>query len=271
MNKDTIINTSEYIIHEKPYYLPTANEVQIFNTALAENIPVLLKGPTGCGKTRFMEYMSWYHKRPLITVSCHDDLTTSDLVGRYLIKNDSTVWLDGPLTTAVRNGCICYLDEIVEARKDTTVVIHPLCDYRRVLPLEKLGQILKASPDFCLTISYNPGYQSTVKDLKPSTRQRFIAIDFSYPSEELETKIVHEESGLPMQQCAYLVKLANMTRNLVGNGLKEGASTRLLVHTAKLINNGFNPDIACKCAIADAITDDEDTKTLLHEMIDTIF
>lgn len=271
MNTNTIINTSEYIIHEEPYYLPTANEVEIFNTALAENIPVLLKGPTGCGKTRFMEYMSWYHKRPLITVSCHDDLTTSDLVGRYLIKNDSTVWLDGPLTTAVRNGCICYLDEIVEARKDTTVVIHPLCDYRRVLPLEKLGQLLKASPDFCLTISYNPGYQSAVKDLKPSTRQRFIAIDFSYPAEELEIKIVHEESGLPKQQCEHLVKLANMTRNLVGNGLEEGASTRLLVYTAKLIMNGFAPDIACKCALADAITDDEDTKILLHEMIDTLF
>lgn len=271
MNTNTIINSSEYMIHDEPYYLPTANEVEIFNTALIENIPVLLKGPTGCGKTRFMEYMSWYHKRPLITVSCHDDLTTADLVGRYLIKNDSTVWLDGPLTTAVRNGCICYLDEVVEARKDTTVVIHPLCDYRRVLPLEKLGQQLKASPEFCLTISYNPGYQSAVKDLKPSTRQRFIAIDFSYPAEEVETKIVHEESGLPIQQCVHLVKLANMTRNLVGNGLEEGASTRLLVHTAKLIKNGFKSDIACKCAIADTLTDDEDTKALLHEMIAAIF
>jgi len=271
MTTDTIINNSEYMINEEPYYLPTANEVEIFNTALAEKIPVLLKGPTGCGKTRFMEYMSWYHKRPLITVSCHDDLTTSDLVGRYLIKNDSTVWVDGPLTTAVREGCICYLDEIVEARKDTTVVIHPLCDYRRVLPLEKLGQLVKASDDFCLTISYNPGYQSAVKDLKPSTRQRFIAIDFSYPTEELETKIVHEETGLDIQQCAHLVKLAHMTRNLVGNGLEEGASTRLIVHTAKLIKNGFKPEMACRCAMADAITDDEDTKLLLHEMIDTIF
>jgi len=271
MNKDTNFNRSEYTIHDKPYYLPTANEVEIFNTALAECIPVLLKGPTGCGKTRFMEYMSWYHKRPLITVSCHDDLTTSDLVGRYLIKNDSTVWLDGPLTTAVRNGCICYLDEIVEARKDTTVVIHPLCDYRRVLPLEKLGQLLKASPDFCLTVSYNPGYQSAVKDLKPSTRQRFIAIDFSYPIEAIEIKIVNEETGLPIQQCEHLVKLANMTRNLVGNGLDEGASTRLLVHTAKLIKNGFSPEVACRCAIADALTDDDDTKKLLHEIIETIF
>ncbi|WP_273152369.1 CbbQ/NirQ/NorQ/GpvN family protein [Methylophaga thiooxydans] len=265
------INNAEYFIEKEPYYLPSSNEIEIFNTALAENIPVLLKGPTGCGKTRFMEYMSWYHKRPLITVSCHDDLTTSDLVGRYLIKDSSTVWQDGPLTTAVRNGCICYLDEIVEARKDTTVVIHPLCDDRRILPLEKLGQLLKASPDFCLTMSYNPGYQSAVKDLKPSTRQRFISIDFSYPAEDIESVIVHEESKLDLKQCELLVKLANMTRNLVGNGLEEGASTRLLVHTAKLIYRGFEPNMACKCGIADAITDDDDTKTLLHEMIDTVF
>ncbi len=271
MNTDNTINTSEYLIHEEPYYLPTADEIEIFNSALSENIPVLLKGPTGCGKTRFMEYMSWFHKRPLITVSCHDDLTTSDLVGRYLISNDSTIWQDGPLTTAVRNGCFCYLDEIVEARKDTTVVIHPLCDDRRILPIEKLGQLLKASPDFSLTMSYNPGYQSAVKDLKPSTRQRFIAINFSYPAEEIEAKIVHQESSLAIEQCELLVKLANMTRNLVGNGLEEGASTRLLVHTAKLINRGFKPEIACKRGIADSLTDDEETLTLLHEMINTIF
>lgn len=268
---NNIINNAEYLIKDEPYYLPTANEIDIFNSALAENIPVLLKGPTGCGKTRFMEYMSWYHQRPLITVSCHDDLSTSDLVGRYLIKDNSTVWQDGPLTTAVRNGCICYLDEIVEARKDTTVVIHPLCDDRRILPLEKLGQLLEASPDFCLVISYNPGYQSAVKNLKPSTRQRFISIDFSYPAEEIETLIVHEESKLPVKQCELLVKLANMTRNLIGNSLEEGASTRLLVHTAKLISRGFEANKACKCGIADAITDDEDTQKLLHEMIDTVF
>lgn len=266
-----IINNAEYLIENEPYYLPSGNEVEIFSTALAENIPVLLTGPTGCGKTRFMEYMSWYHKRPLITVSCHDDLSTSDLVGRYLINGNSTVWQDGPLTTAVRNGCICYLDEIVEARKDTTVVIHPLCDDRRILPLEKLGQLLEASPDFCLTMSYNPGYQSAVKNLKPSTRQRFISIDFSYPDEGSESIIVHEESTLDIQQCELLVKLAAMTRNLVDNGLEEGASTRLLVHTAKLISRGFEANVACKCGIADAITDDEDTKKLLHEMIDTVF
>jgi len=269
--KNNIINNAEYFIENEPFYMASANEVDIFNSALAEKIPILLKGPTGCGKTRFMEYMSWYHKRPLITVSCHDDLSTSDLVGRYLIKDNSTIWQDGPLTTAVRNGCICYLDEIVEARKDTTVVIHPLCDDRRILPLEKLGQLLQAPPEFCLTMSYNPGYQSAVKDLKPSTRQRFISIDFSYPAEAIESVIVHEESKLPIEQCELLVKLATMTRKLVGNGLEEGASTRLLVHTAKLIYRGFESNVACKCCIADVITDDAETKQLLHEMIDTIF
>lgn len=268
---ENIIENSQYYIEDEPFYLPMGNEVDIFNTALAENIPVLLKGPTGCGKTRFMEYVSWFNKRPLITVSCHDDLTTSDLVGRYLIQNDSTVWQDGPLTTAVRNGCICYLDEIVEARKDTTVVIHPLCDDRRILPIEKLGQLLKAPPEFCLTMSYNPGYQSAVKDLKPSTRQRFISIDFSYPAGDVEAKIIHQEAGLQADLCDRLVKLAVMTRNLVGNGLEEGASTRLLVHTAKLMNRGFEPKLACRCAIADVLTDDHETLNLLHEMIETLF
>lgn len=271
MTADNTIDNAKYFIEDEPYYLPTSNEVEIFSTALAENIPVLLKGPTGCGKTRFMEYMSWYTKRPLITVACHDDLTTADLVGRYLIQNDTTVWQDGPLTTAVRNGCICYLDEIVEARKDTTVVIHPLCDDRRILPLEKLGQLLQAPPEFCLTMSYNPGYQSAVKDLKPSTRQRFISIDFSYPEASVETKIVHQESELEINVCEQLVKLAAMTRNLVGNGLDEGASTRLLVHTAKLIHRGFEPKLACRCGIADVLTDDPETLTLLHEMIETLF
>ena len=271
MTSENTIDNSKYFIKDEPYYLPTGNEVEIFNTALAENIPVLLKGPTGCGKTRFIEYMSWYTKRPLITVSCHDDLTTADLVGRYLIQNYTTVWQDGPLTTAVRNGCICYLDEIVEARKDTTVVIHPLCDDRRILPIEKLGQLIQAPPDFCLTMSYNPGYQSAVKDLKPSTRQRFISIDFSYPAADVEAKIVNQEASLDMAACERLVKLAEMTRNLVGNGLDEGASTRLLVHTAKLINRGFEPKMACRCGIADVLTDDPETVTLLHEMIETLF
>ncbi|WP_299880454.1 CbbQ/NirQ/NorQ/GpvN family protein [uncultured Cocleimonas sp.] len=271
MNTETTIINSENYITEEPYYLATGDEIEVFNSALAEKIPVLLKGPTGCGKTRFMEYMSWYNKLPLITVSCHDDLTTSDLVGRYLIQNDTTIWQDGPLTTAVRNGCICYLDEVVEARKDTTVVIHPLCDDRRILPLEKRGEILKAAPDFFLTISYNPGYQSAVKDLKPSTRQRFLSIDFSYPPEDAETRIVHEETALPTEMAQRLVKLASMTRNLVGNGLEEGASTRLLVHTAKLINRGFDPKIACRYGIADVLSDDSETLGLLHDMIETLF
>lgn len=268
---ENIITNSEYYIHDEPYYLATGDEVDVFNTALEENIPVLLKGPTGCGKTRFMEYMSWYNKRPLITVSCHDDLTTSDLVGRYLIQNDTTVWQDGPLTTAVRNGCICYLDEVVEARKDTTVVIHPLCDDRRILPLEKRGELLKAPDEFCLTISYNPGYQSAVKDLKPSTRQRFLSIDFSYPPESAEAQIIHEETTLPKETAEHLVKLATMTRNLVGNGLEEGASTRLLVHAAKLINRGYAPKTACRYGIADVLSDDPETLNLLHEMIETVF
>ena len=271
MNAEPPIANAEYTIEDEPYYLPGGDEVEIFNHAYEEKIPLLLKGPTGCGKTRFMEYMSWYNKRPLITVSCHDDLTTADLVGRYLIHNDSTVWQDGPLTTAVRNGCICYLDEIVEARKDTTVVIHPLCDDRRILPLEKQGQILQAPEAFCLAISYNPGYQSAVKDLKQSTRQRFISIDFSYPPEDREVEIIHQESHLETPLCVTLVKLAVMTRNLVGNGLEEGASTRLLVHTAKLIKRGFAPALACKCAIADVITDDPETQAILHEMIVALF
>lgn len=271
MTSENTIDSAKYYINDEPYYLPTANEVEIFSTALEENIPVLLKGPTGCGKTRFMEYMSWRTNRPLVTVACHDDLTTADLVGRYLIQNDTTIWRDGPLTTAVRNGCICYLDEIVEARKDTTVVIHPLCDDRRILPLEKLGELLQAPPEFCLAISYNPGYQSAVKDLKPSTRQRFISIDFSYPEATIETQIVNEESGLDLAVCERLVKLAGMTRNLVGNGLDEGASTRLLVHTAKLINRGFEANIACRCAIADVLTDDPETLTLVYEMVETLF
>lgn len=271
MSKENTITNSENYITEEPYYLATGDEIEVFNSALAENIPVLLKGPTGCGKTRFMEYMSWLNKRPLITVSCHDDLTTSDLVGRYLIQNDSTVWQDGPLTTAVRNGCICYLDEVVEARKDTTVVIHPLCDDRRILPLEKKGELLRAHPEFFLSISYNPGYQSAVKDLKPSTRQRFLAIDFSYPPENAEIQIVHKESGLEGAIVERLIKLASMTRNLVGNGLEEGASTRLLVHTAKLIKRGFEPKIACRYGIADVLSDDPETLGLLHDMIETLF
>ena len=218
----------EYLITEEPYYAPQKNEVELFKAAYENNIPVLLKGPTGCGKTRFMEHMAWQLQRPLITVSCHDDLTAADLVGRYLIVGGETQWADGPLARAVRGGGICYLDEIVEARKDTTVVIHPLADDRRVLPIEKTSELLQATDDFCMAISYNPGYQSVLKDLKQSTRQRFISIEFDYPEAGRETLIIVNESGLEPEMAARLVKYAGMTRNLKGSGLEEGASTRLL-------------------------------------------
>tara|TARA_B100000029_G_scaffold358115_1_gene350895 strand:- start:123 stop:779 length:657 start_codon:yes stop_codon:yes gene_type:complete len=218
-----------------------------------------------------MEYMSWRLKRPLITVSCHDDLTASDLVGRYLITGGEMVWVDGPLARAVRSGAICYLDEIVEARKDTTVVIHPLCDDRRSLPIEKLGEMLKATSEFSLAISYNPGYQSILKDLKQSTRQRFVALEFDYPQSEIEETIVSKETGADKELSALLVKLAHMTRNLKDNGLDEGASTRLLVHAGKLIVSGIDPHSACKSAIAEALTDDSEMIKVISELSESLF
>ncbi len=265
------LKTEEYFIEDEPYYEPIGDEVEIFESAYRQKLPVLLKGPTGCGKTRFIEYMAWRLKRPLITVSCHDDLTASDLVGRYLIKAGDTIWVDGPLARAVRSGAICYLDEIVEARKDTTVVIHPLADDRRILPIEKLGEILEASPDFCLTISYNPGYQSVLKDLKQSTRQRFIALEFDYPSAELETSILVKEGNIPHEMAARLVKFAGMTRNLKGSGLEEGASTRLLVHAARLMGDGISPVTACRSAIAEALTDDPEMLAAVKELSSSLF
>jgi len=207
-------------IDTEPFYATQGDEVALFEAAWHNQLPVLLKGPTGCGKTRFMEYMAWRLKRPLITVSCHDDLTAADLVGRYLIVGGETRWIDGPLSQAIRAGALCYLDEIVEARKDTTVIIHPLADDRRQLPIEKTGEVLNASPEFCLAISYNPGYQSVLKDLKQSTRQRFVAIDFDYPDEKLERDIVVHESGIDRETAARFVRFAGMTRNLKGNGLE---------------------------------------------------
>ncbi|MCW8982423.1 MAG: CbbQ/NirQ/NorQ/GpvN family protein, partial [Gammaproteobacteria bacterium] len=209
--------------------------------------------------------------RPLITVSCHDDLTASDLVGRFLIRGGETIWVDGPLARAVKEGAICYLDEIVEARKDTMVVIHPLADDRRVLPIEKLGQLLEAPPEFGLAVSYNPGYQSVLKDLKQSTRQRFVALEFNYPEHELEVTIVHNESGIESNIAEKLVKFAEMTRNLKGSGLDEGASTRLLVHAAKLINDGVPPVNACQSAIAQALTDDVEMLTAINELSSSLF
>ena len=261
----------EYFVETEPYYEPVGDEIGVFEAAYKNQLPVLLKGPTGCGKTRFIEYMSWRLKRPLITVSCHDDLTASDLVGRYLITSGETVWIDGPLARAVRAGSICYLDEVVEARKDTTVVIHPLCDDRRVLPMEKLGELLEAPPEFCMAISYNPGYQSVLKDLKQSTQQRFVALEFDYPSASIEQKIVKKETGVDDDDAKQLIKFARMTRNLKGNGLDEGASTRLLVHAAKLIVTGIDPVVACKSCISQALTDDEEMLTAVNELSSSVF
>ncbi len=261
----------QHFIRDEPYYEPIGQEIGIFEAAYRNRLPVLLKGPTGCGKTRFMEYMAWRLKRPLITVSCHDDLTASDLVGRFLVKGGETVWVDGPLARAVRAGGICYLDEIVEARKDTMVVIHPLADDRRALPMEKLGTLLEANDDFCLAISYNPGYQSVLKDLKQSTRQRFVALEFDYPAAELESRIVTNESGVAAEIAAKLVKFAHMTRNLKGSGLEEGASTRLLVHAAKLIASRIEPVAACQSAIAQAITDDAEMLAAVQELSSSLF
>jgi len=259
------------LIESEPFYAPHGKEVPIFEAAWHNQLPVLLKGPTGCGKTRFMEYMAWRLKRPLVTVSCHDDLTAADLVGRYLIVGGETRWIDGPLTRAIRTGALCYLDEIVEARKDATVVIHPLTDDRRQLPIEKTGEVLNASAQFCLAISYNPGYQSVLKDLKQSTRQRFVAIDFNYPGEELERDIVIRESGIDADTAARLVRYAGMTRNLKGNGLEEGASTRLLVHAAKLIASGIEPQTACRSAIAESLTDEPDMLVAVKELGASLF
>ncbi|MDP2832447.1 MAG: CbbQ/NirQ/NorQ/GpvN family protein [Pseudomonadota bacterium] len=260
-----------HFIQKEPYYEAVGHEIAIFLAAYANRLPILLKGPTGCGKTRFMEYMAWRLQRPMITVSCHDDLTASDLVGRYLVKGGETVWMDGPLTRAVRVGGICYLDEIVEARKDTMVVIHPLADDRRTLPMEKLGQLLEASDDFCLAISYNPGYQSVLKDLKQSTRQRFVALEFDYPAPDLEARIVANESGVDAALAARLVRFAQTTRNLKGAGLEEGASTRLLVHAGKLISSGIDPVLACRSAVAQAITDDGDMLAAIQELSSSLF
>ncbi|MFP4654345.1 MAG: CbbQ/NirQ/NorQ/GpvN family protein [Methanohalobium sp.] len=260
----------EYFFQKEPYYVPVDDEVEIFTAAYKNNIPVNLKGPTGCGKTRFMEYMAYRLNRPLITIACHEDLTATDLIGRFLIKGDDIEWNDGPLTKAVKNGAICYLDEIVEARKDTIVVIHPLTDDRRILPIDKLGVILKASPEFMLTISYNPGYQSVVKDLKQSTRQRFVSIDFDYPSVDAETQIVAHESGVDEDTAGLLVDIGRRVRNFKHHGLEEGVSTRLLIYTGKLINSGISFKDACTMGMINPITDDLDLQRSIDEIISTI-
>ncbi len=258
-------------LDREPYYHSVGDELDVFAAAAKAKLPVMLKGPTGCGKTRFVEHMAWQLGRPLITVACHDDLTSADLVGRYLIVGDDTVWMDGPLTAAVRAGAICYLDEVVEARKDTTVVIHPLTDARRALPVEKRGEYIEAPDDFMLVVSWNPGYQSVLKDMKPSTRQRFVALDFDYPAAEIEARIVAHEGGVDDATANKLVKLGHMTRSLRGAGLDEGAGTRLLVHAAQLIAAGMAPATACTAAVARPLADEADTRAALDDLIRAVF
>ena len=255
----------------EPYYLPLGNEVAVFKAAFREKLPLMLKGPTGCGKTRFVEHMAYQLKRPLITIPCHEDLFASDLVGRYLLKNDETVWMDGPLTRAVRVGAICYLDEIVEARKDTTVVIHPLSDDRRVLTIDKKGERLAAHPDFMLVISYNPGYQSVLKDLKQSTRQRFISLAFDYAPSNKEIQIVSHEGRVDEATAGRLVLFAEKVRNIREHGLTEGASSRLLIYAAQLIQNGIPAKEACRVAICLPLSDDERLQETLAELVEDIF
>jgi nitric oxide reductase NorQ protein len=257
-----------YRIATRPYYRPVGDEVAIFEAAYRDRIPVMLKGPTGCGKTRFVEYVAFHLERPLITVAAHEDMTAADLVGRYLLDPSGTVWLDGPLTNAVRHGAICYLDEIVEARQDTTVVIHPLTDSRRVLPLEKRNELVSAHPDFQLTISYNPGYQSAVKDLKESTKQRFVAIDFSYPPPAAEAEIIVHEAKADPSLASRLVDIAQRSRNLRGHGLDEGASTRMLIHTARLVGGGVQLAAALQAGVVLPITDDREVRLALSAAIE---
>jgi nitric oxide reductase NorQ protein len=261
----------QYRIGKEPFYLPVGDEVTLFELAARSRTPVMLKGPTGCGKTRFVEHMAYRLKRPLVTVACHEDLTASDLVGRYLIQGDETVWIDGPLSLAVRHGGICYLDEVVEARKDTTVVIHPLSDSRRILPVEKKGEIVEAHDDFLLVISYNPGYQSLIKELKQSTKQRFLALEFDYPPPALESHIIQREAAVGEATAASLVKLGEKVRNLKHHGLDEGVSTRLLIYAGTLIREGIPPAIACRVAIAQPITDDHEMQRAISELVSTIF
>ena len=284
-----MLAAEEFTVREEPYYLPLGDEIELFEAAFRQRIPVLLKGPTGCGKTRFVEYMSYRlgqpvtrisqggdgpgetGPRPFVTVACHEDLTASDLVGRYLLDTDGTRWIDGPLTRAVKRGAICYLDEVVEARKDTTVLIHPLTDYRRLLPIEKLGQVVEAADGFLLVISYNPGYQSALKDLKHSTRQRFISVEFTYPSREQEAEIISHESGVDPAVSIELAKLGEKVRNLKEHGLGEGVSTRLLIYAGRLIERGIAPRRAAQVAVTWALTDDLEVQRSIEEVATSIF
>ena len=260
----------QYYLVEEPFYAPVHDEVDLFRTAHAHRIPVILKGPTGCGKTRFVQYMAHHLKRPLITVACHEDLTASDLVGRYLLKGSETIWVDGPLTLAAKHGAICYLDEIVEARKDTTVVIHPLTDTRRFLTIEKKSQMIEAVDPFMLVMSYNPGYQSVLKDLKQSTKQRFLAIEFGYPPPDLEMKIIEQEAQVSDSTSKELVRIGEKVRNLKNHGLEEGVSTRLLIYAALLIRQGIDPHTACRVAVIQPLTDDPEMQQSISEIVSSI-
>ena len=266
-----IIDPAQYLVQTEPYYKPVAEEVDLYLAAYEARMPVMVKGPTGCGKSRFIEYMAWKLNKPLITIACNEDMTASDLVGRYLLNANGTRWQDGPLTVAARIGAICYLDEIVEARQDTTVVIHPLTDHRRQRPLEKKGELVSAHEDFQLVISYNPGYQSLMKDLKQSTKQRFGGIDFDYPDTEVEAEIVAHESGLNIEDAARLVQIGQSSRNLKGHGLDEGMSTRLLVYAGQLIAKGIPAESACRMALITPLTDDEDMRDTLEASIKTFY
>lgn len=282
----------EFLVRSEPYYRPIGDEMDLFTAAYHQHIPVLLKGPTGCGKTRFVEYMAWLlgrpltvvkHQRdaqpikegevrvPLVTIACHEDLTASDLVGRYLLDSEGTRWIDGPMTRAVKAGAILYLDEVVEARKDTTVLIHPLTDHRRILPVEKTGSIIEADDRFLLCISYNPHYQSALKDLKHSTRQRFISIEFNYPPPDIEAEIVQKESGCTQEQSQALAKLGEKVRNLREHGLAEGASTRLLIYAGRLMTEGIPARRACQVAIVWTLTDELELQRSIEEVVSSIF
>ncbi len=264
-------NTDAYQVGHEPFYQEQGNEAELYAAAYAARLPVMLKGPTGCGKSRFVEYMAWKLGKPLVSVACNEDMTAADLVGRFLLDAGGTRWQDGPLTLAARIGAICYLDEIVEARQDTLVVIHPLTDHRRTLPLDKKGELVEAHPDFQLVISYNPGYQSLMKDLKQSTKQRFAAFQFDYPPAQLEAGIVMQEAAVDREIAAKLVEVAHAGRRLKGHGLDEGISTRLIVYAATLIGRGVAPGDACRMAMVRPITDDADMIDTLDHAIGAVF
>jgi nitric oxide reductase NorQ protein len=266
-------------LRDEPYYLALADEIELFEAAYHARLPILLKGPTGCGKTRFVEYMAWRLYRdqakselevPLVTIACHEDLTATDMVGRFLLQGDETVWQDGPLTRSVRGGAICYLDEIVEARKDTTVLIHSLTDHRRLLPIDKTGELLSAHPDFLLVISYNPGYQSVLKDLKTSTRQRFVSLTFGYPDEEREATIIAFEAGVDRERAERLAVIGAKVRNLKAHGFEEGVSTRLLIYAGSLMQQGIAPRRAAEIGIVSAVSDDETVQQAIADIVDMI-